>query len=250
MNYKKVLGIRSTLFYGDINRVAQGNFYYPILKEQQLINVIKSGDYESARTIVDEIYEVNFKDNNITADSAQCLMLNLICTLIRAVNEISAQYKDNLLEDFDPINDLLPYKSAEELKYHLDKFLYSFCKYILRLNKNSSNWVVTDVVPFIENNYQDINLSVAQIAEQFDVHPAYISKTFKDTTGDGLLEFIHRTRVEKAKLLMQENRNTGLEEISTLVGFSNYRSFSRVFKKYEGITPGKYKDILCHPQSK
>jgi two-component system, response regulator YesN len=244
MNNKMVLDIKNTLFFEDISRVSQGTFYYPITREQQLINVIKGGDYEAAVEIINDIYDVNFKRNNITADLAQCLMLNLVSTVIRAINEISPQFNDNLLEELAPAYELLRYKSVEDMKKGLDLFLSSFCKQINKLSKSSSNWVLNDVIPYIEKNYQDTNLSVVQIAEEFDFHPVYLSKLFKDTANCGLLDFIHKFRLEKAKLLMKENKALGLEELSLLVGFTNSRSFSRVFKKYEGINPSKFKETL------
>ena len=73
--------------------------------------------------------------------------------------------------------------------------------------------------------------------------PRYISKVFKDETGEGLLDHINRLRIQQAKKIMQ-NKNLVLEDVAGQVGFTNVNSFIRVFKKYEGITPGKYRESL------
>ncbi|MBU3113175.1 helix-turn-helix transcriptional regulator [Clostridium lacusfryxellense] len=168
----------------------------------------------------------------------------MVSTMIRAVNEVSSHSKNNFLEDLNPLSRLLPCKSVEEMKSQLIIFLATFCKHMNKINKCSSNWVVNDVVPFIEENYNDINLSVAVLAEKFDVHPVYISKVFKDEVGDGLLDFINRTRISNSLILLKERKDCNLDEISKEVGFSNVRTFSRVFKKYEGIAPGKFKNMI------
>lgn len=244
MNYKKVLGIKQTLCFEDIHDNYQGTYYYPLNKEQQLINLIKCGDYTGAKLTIEEIFDINFVKNHLAVDLAQCLMLNMVSTMIRVVNEVSSHSKDNFLEDLNPISRLLPCKSVEEMKQQLDIFLQAFCKHMNQINNYSSNWVITDVVPYILKNYSDINLSVAVLAEKFDVHPVYISKVFKEEVSDGLLDFINKTRSDRSKLLLRERKDCNLEEISKEVGFNNVRTFSRVFKKYEGVTPGKFKDMI------
>ena len=73
--------------------------------------------------------------------------------------------------------------------------------------------------------------------------PRYISKVFKDDTGEGLLDCINRIRIQEAKKIMQ-NKELVLEDIAGQVGFTNVNSFIRVFKKYEEMTPGKYREML------
>lgn len=244
MNYKKVLGIKHTLCFEDIDGNYHGTYYYPLNKEQQLINFIKCGEYDGAKLTVDEIFEINFVKNQINVDLTQCLMLNMVSTMIRAVNEVSNHSKNNFLEDLNPLSRLLPCKSVEEMKNQLVIFLETFCNHMNQINNCSSNWVVNDVVPYIQKNYNDINLSVSVLAEKFDVHPVYISKVFKDEVGDGLLDFINKTRIKNSLILLKERKECNLDEISKEVGFSNVRTFSRVFKKYEGISPGKFKNMI------
>jgi len=59
-----------------------------------------------------------------------------------------------------------------------------------------------------------------------------------------LLDFINKTRISNSLLLLKAKRDCNLEDIAKEVGFSNVRTFSRVFKKYEGVAPGKFKDMI------
>nr|WP_246238994.1 helix-turn-helix transcriptional regulator [Paenibacillus anseongense] len=70
----------------------------------------------------------------------------------------------------------------------------------------------------------------------------YLSKLFREQTGEGLLDYINKVRIVKAKELI-ENQNITLNEIASLVGFSDVNALIRIFKKYEGVTPGKYKEM-------
>ena len=80
------------------------------------------------------------------------------------------------------------------------------------------------------------------IAEHFDMNPHYISMQFKEQSGESLKTFINFVRIEKAKQILLTTPKK-LEEIANMVGFIDNNAFIRVFKKFEGITPGKYREI-------
>jgi YesN/AraC family two-component response regulator len=245
MSYKKTLGVKENISYEDITPSLQGTYFYPIGKEQQLLNFIKSGDYVRSKNTMDELFEENLHKYKLSIELAQCLMLNMVSTMIRAVNEVSntTDSNDIFLKELNPINSLLPCKTINEMRDKLDIFLNKLCQYIAEVNKNNTNWIANDVVPFINNNYTDINLSISSIADEFEVHPVYISKAFKAQFGEALLDYINKVRIDQSKLLLSEKKDENLEEIAKEVGYNNARTFTRYFKKYEGITPGKFKEL-------
>lgn len=62
----------------------------------------------------------------------------------------------------------------------------------------------------------------------------------------GVLDYIHHRRVQEAKYLICNQKEWSVNELAERVGFSSANTFIRVFKKYEGITPGKYREsIVC-----
>lgn len=69
----------------------------------------------------------------------------------------------------------------------------------------------------------------------------YLSSFFKEQTGENLSDYINRVRLSKAKLLLKGSNMT-VNEAALKTGYNNCNTFIRVFKKYEGITPGKYKE--------
>lgn len=73
---------------------------------------------------------------------------------------------------------------------------------------------------------------------------SYVSKLFKEKTGQNILYYINMVRIENAKKLLRESRqDTGIGEIGKETGFTNSNSFIRIFKKYEEMTPGKYREL-------
>lgn len=103
----------------------------------------------------------------------------------------------------------------------------------------SKNALAEWIRSVVEEEYTDSGLSVSAIAERAGKSPDYISRCFRQKYDIGLLDYIHRRRIARAKeLLCDESASVG--SIAPKVGYTSVDSFIRVFKKLEGVTPGKY----------
>ena len=94
---------------------------------------------------------------------------------------------------------------------------------------------------FIQARYAQQDLSVAMVAEAMGVSPVAITRVFQRLLGMGTLDFIHHTRLQRAKQLLTGGERS-IREIAELTGYNNSVTFIRVFKKYEGVTPGQYRE--------
>lgn len=100
---------------------------------------------------------------------------------------------------------------------------------------------------YIEEHYQD-KISVTDLAEQLFLSPNYLSSLFKKHTGSSISEYITLCRIRKAKELMAESNALKSYEVADLVGYSDYEHFRKVFKKYVGINPAKYRSEVILPK--
>lgn len=94
----------------------------------------------------------------------------------------------------------------------------------------------------IDENLADPNISVTSIAYKLEISPSYLSRFFKKNEKIGVLDYIHKKRIEKAKELLDSDKNIKIKEVSEQVGFYNLTTFIRVFKKNTGVTPGEYRE--------
>lgn len=69
----------------------------------------------------------------------------------------------------------------------------------------------------------------------------YISKIFKEETGDSLINYLIKIRLEKASFLLKKNKEISIKEISLLVGYEDAYYFSKLFKKYYSFSPLQFK---------
>jgi two-component system response regulator YesN len=70
--------------------------------------------------------------------------------------------------------------------------------------------------------------------------PTYFSTYFKTKTGQTFRSYVNSRRNEYAKSLLA-NITMSIEEISEQLGYTDYRSFHRIFKRMNSITPSEYR---------
>ena len=107
---------------------------------------------------------------------------------------------------------------------------------------------ITGITRYLQEHLaEEVSLSI--LAEQFQLNPQYISQLFKNEIGVGFLTYLTSIRMEKAKKLLISTP-LSVAEIAEQSGYGDYRVFTKVFKKSEGITPSQYRrDFLNTPQS-
>lgn len=102
----------------------------------------------------------------------------------------------------------------------------------------SSPYVVKEAMHFITSHI-DEPLIVKDLAAHLRCHPDFLSRKFKQHTGTDLSVYIQHTRIERAKLLL-ENPKIDIGMAADQAGFSDRVHFSKVFRRVTGKTPGQY----------
>ena len=93
------------------------------------------------------------------------------------------------------------------------------------------------------NRHLDEEISLRLLGEVFYLTPNYISRIFRNELGVNYLSYLTHLRIEKAReLLLKTDR--GIAEVSEAVGFHDYRTFTKVFKRYEGVPPTQFRKFM------
>jgi YesN/AraC family two-component response regulator len=93
---------------------------------------------------------------------------------------------------------------------------------------------------FIQENFTK-KISLKEIADIAGLSPPYFSTVFKEEMGENLSKYLNRLRVEKASRLLLET-DMFLNEIAACCCFKDQSWFSKIFKAFTGISPGKYRN--------
>ena len=88
--------------------------------------------------------------------------------------------------------------------------------------------------------HSDEELSLTKVAKSVNISANHLSEKFKEVTGVNFVEYIARTRTEKACERL-ENSDLRVSEIAFAVGFQSLSQFNRAFKKLTGESPKAYR---------
>lgn len=112
---------------------------------------------------------------------------------------------------------------------------------VITCNSNIERYVKS-AVDYIEVNFC-YNISVNSLADYIGINRKYLCTIFKTILGQTPIEYIIKTRMEKACHFLT-NHDLSIAEISTSVGYSDQFVFSKQFKKTIGQSPSYYRSNL------
>lgn len=96
------------------------------------------------------------------------------------------------------------------------------------------------IVDYVNKNLSDEDMRLTLLAENMNMNPNYISQLFKKELGCGYHAYLNQVRVEKVKKYLRQT-NEPISVVAELVGFSDYRIFTKIFKGIVGVTPSQFR---------
>lgn len=106
--------------------------------------------------------------------------------------------------------------------------------------KNHDDEAVLMVQEFIEANYAD-KISVDMLADKFALGRRSFERRFKKATGNSVVAYLQRVKIEAAKRSFESSRKN-INEVMFAVGYTDTKAFRTVFKKITGLTPIEYRN--------
>lgn len=106
-------------------------------------------------------------------------------------------------------------------------------------NASANNFVVNQAISYMEQHYKE-KLQLTDVAEKVYVSHWHLSKLL-NSTGKSFSDVLNEIRIENAKKLMEDS-SLHIADISERVGFVDTAHFSRVFKKYTGMSANEYRN--------
>lgn len=101
---------------------------------------------------------------------------------------------------------------------------------------------ISQAVQYMHSHYNE-DIKTPVLAERFHLSDKYFGILFKSMTGMAVHEYLLNIRMQNAKRLLIES-SSSIEEIASDIGIGDVFYFTKLFKRHEGITPGKYRRML------
>ena len=205
---------------------------------QELTDALKSGRKESMDLVFSRMEE-EIKGAMVEKSRA-CLYLHQIIRSVRTVYEMVESDSEKIQRKQDE----LLQKVAEQKTFQLaigivKEYAQQVMEELVNLNSSSGQRQAVMAIDYIQNNYMDPDLSLNSLCNYLCISTSHFSTIFKEVTGETFMEVLIRTRMQKAKELL-ENTTLKNYEIAEKVGFSDPHYFGISFKKMTGKTPTEY----------
>ena len=205
---------------------------------EQLTDSLKTGKKETMELCLSRM-EQEIKDA-LVEKSRACMYLQQIVRAVGSASESLQTEREEPLRGSETLLRNVTEQSTFQQAIGLVKeYAEEVFEKLSSLNSSSGQRQASLALDYIQNNYMDPNLSLNGICSYLSISTSYFSTIFKEVTGETFMEVLIRTRMDKARELL-ENTTLKNYEIAEKVGFSDPHYFGISFKKITGKTPTEY----------
>ena len=220
---------------------------YPLGKERELLEAVQRADTTAARQILNEILASVFFANPDHFKHIQYRAMELAVLITRADNTPGFSAETVLETNNQYIKLIQEAVSIEELTDTMYQILDDISAQIFSFQGIQHASALKKAERFILENFTR-RISLEEIAGVSGFSPPYFSTIFKEEMGENLSSYLNRLRVEKAGYMLT-GTNHSLSKIARACGFEDQSWFSKIFRLYTGVNPGKYRNQGGKPVS-
>ena len=213
---------------------------YPFEKESDLIDYIENGETNRARAVLNEILGNVFFASGGDIKVIRARVLELVVLLSRAAVRGGADAEQIFGMNYQYINRINSFTSVEAIASWLSRVIVKFSELVFDMREIKHADAIQGAMQFVRENFQN-KISLEEAAANVNLSPSYLSKLFKKELDQNFNNYLNHIRVEKSKNYLL-NTEIPLIDIAGMCGFEDQSYFSKVFKKFTGNSPGKFRE--------
>lgn len=216
---------------------------YPIKLERELSSSIVKGDESSAKAILNELLGYIFFKHKGDNKKIIAMTMELVVIMSRAAVEGGARYEDVSRVTQDMYMRAIESDDIETVCTWLMDVLEKIILFVfpISVEKKEQMGVLRKAIIFMNQHLQE-DISLDEVANAINLSPTYFSRLFSNEMNMTYIEYLTMIRIEESKKYLVDTKQS-ISDIALRMGFSDQSYFSKVFKKVEGITPGKYRKM-------
>ncbi len=215
-------------------------YHFTLEEENRLLTCAADGDSESIKSIFASILQQVQAARVISLNDGIPLINQLIYSLFRLRDRYTG-------EDFDRFFDVLSVFSTSSiqsiplsgsLQLVLDKYM-EYCTLVKRRCVSRSEALMNEVRAYIDDHFDDTELTLKKLAEVFCISDAYLSRSFKAYQQVNVMSYLEQVRIRHALQLLKTDAS--IEEVARSCGFDNVYRFRNAFKRVTNGLPSAFR---------
>ncbi|WP_158299431.1 helix-turn-helix domain-containing protein [Paenibacillus antri] len=240
LHHKIYIGAGEILSYAAVSgsRDEDRPYHYPYESEKRLLQALLQSNEAECGAIVEDISR-EVIDRKLGKSAIQQLYFQLGGEIVKTV----ARTGGDAAAIFGEQSDAMLALSRAQTVREMERCIRDMCALVLehnRVKRERMNDVTLRLaMEFMENHYNN-NISVDTVADYVQRSTSFLSRIFKEATGQTVNDYLIQLRIRRAKELLA-NPALSLEDICRDIGYANVSYFSKLFKSRTGLTPGQFR---------
>ena len=236
----KLLAGHGALLHPQDPQDAKTRYHYPFDREKHLLNHLQAGNLERLEEELRGLAQDLRQMQGLSNENILQIYNQLIGTSIRFFVENNIGIAKAYPNIHTVFLEVAWQETLDDLTQYLIDFYRRIMPYVLPAGNGDASYR-DRIMSCLAEQYRN-EIDFQRMSDEIGISYSYVRKIVKDETGKSLLDYVNTLRVQEAKRLLRQT-TLSVGEISLQLGYANAQSLTRFFKKYEGVTPGEFRNL-------
>ncbi|PAF29055.1 helix-turn-helix domain-containing protein [Paenibacillus sp. 7516] len=218
---------------------------YPESLEYRLMQSIQSADEAEASVLLQQLLQRVYH-MEWTEEEYQVALTRLLMHILQIMQESGIRIGQISSGHRPMIQELLALQTAADIEQW---FIYRIIRPVVdifRERQYAQHQQISERMIAIIHQEYDTDLTLEECACRLHYNASYLSTVFSKETGYAFSEYLSQYRFKMARMWLDETELT-IKDIAARLRYNNPQNFIRSFRKWEGITPGQYRERRQKP---
>ncbi|MBD0382981.1 response regulator transcription factor [Paenibacillus sedimenti] len=206
--------------------------------EKSLEIALETGDGVKALDTLTSLWECSMAKAR-TVEEMHEHILYFTSLFVRFIQKQGWPVRDVACEDFVYFLNHRELTAKDQILSWLQRMVRAYLTYASHRRKSTSHGTVKTILSLIEDE-MDQEMTLHTVADRLYVNSSYLSRLFKQETGKAFSSYVLERKMERAKAILLAGAR--VYDAADAVGYRDVSYFTRVFRKYWGVTPGEIKN--------
>ena len=236
LKLKLIYGYGSVILWN--KDLEKHKYYFPTTAEKYLLNQVKTENINAVEKTVKHLVTELKSKIGLSSDNVRQIFNQLVGrTVIKYLTDLNIDMSHIFGSNFNIYNELSKKETLEDIEQWLINIYKKMFNYLNKYKSDDDK--INKIMNYIQINYRK-DIGIQDIADYVGLSYSHVRKVFKDKIGKNIGDVINSLRMNEAKDLLVRTE-ISIKDLALSLGYNSDQTFSRVFKKLEGITPGEYK---------
>jgi len=221
-----------------LSTTSEGDHPFPSSVIETMSDLLVTGSENAIEEAVHECFEQLRRRCIISGETVRALLLSLLVRLHARLSTTAPALSDGIPGEAQLSRELQDCITLDEYE---GRILGLFREALRRQDRGSGrSAIIHSAITYIQESY-GADLSLDEVAEVVGVSAGYLSRLFRQVTGETFKAYLTRLRLQEAKRLLSGGSDR-VYQIAERVGYNDQHYFSEVFRKETGLTPLEYRN--------